>query len=156
PADAEALRREPEFASGYHQIPKLTTYYLAFNVHRGPLKDKRLRETVAASIDVANIVRQTLGRVAVSAQGLIPPGLLGHDSNYPNRSQDATAGASGKPDQEIELTAVMNPVFFGEYAALTREISSSLSAKNVTLRVVNKTMEEWLDAASEGSVDLTG
>jgi ABC-type oligopeptide transport system substrate-binding subunit len=62
--------------------------------------------------------------------------------------------ASKKQEEEIELTAVVNPVFFGEYAAFSREIARSLREQNVTVRIVNKTMEEWLDAVSEGSVDL--
>lgn len=155
PGDAEALRREPEFASGYHEIPRLTTYYLIFNVHRGPLKDKRLRKTLAASIDVASIVRQTLGRIAVPAQGLIPPGLLGHDSSYTTTfTHDSNVTGAGKQDGAIELTAVVNPVFIGEYAAFTHEIARSLHEHNVTVRIVNKTMEEWQDAVANGSVDL--
>jgi len=153
PADAEALRREPEFAAGYHEIPRLTTYYLAFNIHNGPLKEKKLRQTLAASFDTENVVRQTLGRIAVPAQGLIPPGLLGHDSSYTSRIQSHAATSYTKHDGEIELTAVVNPVFFGEYAAFTREIARALREHNVKVRIVNKTMEEWLDAVSAGSVD---
>lgn len=153
PADAESLRREAEFASGYHEIPRLTTYYLVFNTHRGPLKNKRLRQTLAAAIDVATIVRQTLGRIAVPAQALIPPGLLGHDSSY-TTPQPATTVTPERPGEPIELTAVVNPVFFGEYAAFTREISRSLREQNVTIRIINKTMEEWLEAVSDGAVDL--
>jgi ABC-type oligopeptide transport system substrate-binding subunit len=153
PADAEALRREPEFAAGYHEIPRLTTYYLVFNVNRGPLKDKQLRHKLASSFDVANMVRQTLGRIAVPAQGLIPPGLLGHDSSYTMRSQNQTLADDAKHDGEIELTAVVNPVFFGEYAAFTREIARALREHNIKVRIVNKTMEEWIDAVSAGSVD---
>ena len=154
PADAEALRREPEFASGYHEIPRLTTYYLVFNVHKGPLKDKRLRQKLAQAIDVGSIVRQTLGRIAVPAQGLIPPGLLGHDSSLTTRTQESLAEHSTRHDNEIELTAVVNPVFFGEYAAFTREIARSIREHNITVKIVNKTMEEWFEAVSEGSVDV--
>ncbi len=154
PADSEALRREPEFASGYHEIPKLTTYYLVFNVNKGPLKDKRLRQKLAAAIDVGSIVRQTLGRVAVPAQGLIPPGLLGHDSSFTSRSQETPAPNTSKEENEIELTAVVNPVFFGEYAAFTREIARSIREHNITVKIVNKTMEEWIEAVTEGSVDV--
>src|SRR5882724_5870765 len=75
PADAEVLRRDPEFASSYREIPSLTTYYAVFNTRRGPLKDKRLRQTLAQAIDVAAVVRQTVGRLGVPAKGLIPPGL---------------------------------------------------------------------------------
>jgi len=155
PGDAESLRREPEFAAGYHEIPRLTTYYLAINVHRGPLKDKRLRQRLAASIDIPNLVRQTLGRIAVPAQGLIPPGLLGHDSSYSTRTQElAPLPAAGKQEDEIELTAVVNPVFFGEYAGFTREISRALLDHNIKIKIVNKTMEEWLNALTEGTSDL--
>jgi len=154
PADAEALRREPEFASGYHEIPNLRTYYAAFNCHRGPLKDKRLRQSLARSIDVASVVRQTLGRLAVPAQGLIPPGLLGHDSAYTPRVPLAVTAASERPNEEIELTAAVNPVFFGEYASLAREISRSVSDRQITIRTVNRTMEELAEALNQGSVDV--
>jgi ABC-type transport system substrate-binding protein/serine/threonine protein kinase len=154
PADAEALRREPEFASGYHEVPSLITYYAAFNCNRGPLKDKRLRQTLARSIDVASVVRQTLGRLAVPAHGLIPPGLLGHDSAYNPRMPLASAPAPEQAGVEIELTAVLNPVFFGEYAALAREVSRFFREQRITIRPVNKTMDEWRDAVLQGSVDL--
>jgi ABC-type transport system substrate-binding protein len=154
PADAEALRREPEFASGYHEIPNLRTYYAAFNCHRGPLKDKRLRQSLARSIDVASVVRQTLGRLAVPAQGLIPPGLLGHDSAYTPRMPLASTSAPEQPNVEIELTAGVNPVFLGEYAALAREISRSASDRQITIRTVKSTMEELSEALNQGSVDV--
>ena len=153
-ADAEALRREPDFATRYHEIPRLTTYYLTFNVHKGPLKDKRLRQKIAGAIDVSNIVRQTLGRLAIPAQGLIPPGLLGHDSSFTTKTSDVIPAAAEKQEAEIELTAVVNPVFFGEYAAFAREISRALREHNITVRITNKTMEEWLEAVSEGTADL--
>jgi len=154
PVDAEALRREPEFASGYHEIPNLRTYYAAFNCHRGPLKDKRLRQSLARSIDVSSVVRQTLGRLAVPAQGLIPPGLLGHDSAYIPRMPLASTPAPEQPNVEIELTAAVNPVFFGEYASLLREISRAVSDHLITIRTVNSTMEELAEALNQGSVDL--
>src|ERR1043166_5251685 len=153
PADAESLRREPEFAAGYHEIPRLTTYYLAFNVHRGPLQDRQLRQTLVSSFDVASVVRQTLGRIAVPAAGLIPPGLLGHDSSYTPRAQGEAVTGQEKQSGEIELTAVVNPVFFGEYAAFTREIARALREHSIKVRIVNKTMEEWLEAVAAGSVD---
>lgn len=154
PADAEALRREPEFASGYHEIPNLLTYYAAFNCHRGPLKEKRLRQTLARSIDVASVVRQTLGRLAVPAQGLIPPGLLGHDSAYTPRMPVASISAPEQTNTEIELTVAVNPVFFGEYSALAREIARSVSDQGIKFRIENRTMEELQEALSQGSVDV--
>ena len=154
PADAEALRREPEFASGYREIPSLITYYAVFNTHRGPLKDKRLRQKLAQSIDVASVVRQTVGRLAVPAHGLIPPGLLGHDSTYTPTVPLASAAATERSGEELELTAAVNPVFFGEYAALAREIARSVIDHKIKIRTVNKTMEEWLDAVSRASVDV--
>ena len=52
------------------------------------------------------------------------------------------------------VTAVLNPVFFGEYSALSREISSAFRERGVKIRPVNKTMDEWLEAVKSGSVDL--
>ncbi|HLE62463.1 MAG TPA: ABC transporter substrate-binding protein, partial [Pyrinomonadaceae bacterium] len=154
PADAEALRREPEFASNYRETPSLITYYVAFNKHRGPLSDKLLRQTLAQSVDVASLVRQTLGRLAVPANGLIPPGLLGHDSAYVQRIPRSVPANHEQPATEIELTAVLNPVYFGEFAALARELFRIFREQHVKIRIVNKTMDEWLEAVQQGSADV--
>jgi len=100
------------------------------------------------------VVRQTLGRLAVPAHGLIPPGLLGHDSGYTPKSIVAPVQASEEPLKEIELRAVLNPVFFGEYSALSREIANNFREHGVKIRPENKTMDEWLEAVAAGSVDL--
>ena len=153
PADAEALRRDPEFATRYYEYPRLITYYAAFNCHSGPLKNERLRHAVAKSIDVDSVIRQTLGRLAVPAHGLIPPGLLGHDSAYDSRTPVA-AGTTREWSEEIELTCALNPVFFGEYSVLARDISRSLRENKISVRATNKTMDEWIEAVGRGSVDV--
>ncbi|HSU89766.1 MAG TPA: ABC transporter substrate-binding protein, partial [Terriglobia bacterium] len=154
PADAEALRKDPNFASSYRETPRLITYYAAFNTKRGPLSDRTLRRKLAQALDVATVVRQTLGRLAVPAHGLIPPGLLGHDSAYTPRPTVTRSQSSEEPLAEIELTAVLNPVFFGEYSALSREIASAFRERGVKIKPVNKTMDEWLEAVATGSADL--
>jgi ABC-type transport system substrate-binding protein len=154
PADVEALRREPDFANGYRETPRLITYYAAFNIHRQPLNDKKLRQRLVQAVDCATLVRQTLGRLAVPANGLIPPGLLGHDPTHSSRTYAAPMGAPEQSSSEIELTAVLNPVFFGEYAALTRELESAFRLQGVRIRPVNKTMAEWMEATTRATVDL--
>jgi len=103
---------------------------------------------------VASVVRQTLGRLAVPAHGLIPPGLLGHDSAHAPSMSTAPASVPAQPAGEIELTAVLNPVFFGEYAAFAREVSRFFREHQVTIRPVNKTMDEWIEAVAQGSADV--
>ncbi len=69
PADAEALRHNPRFASGYREEPKLQTYFVAFNNRRGALRDVELRRSLTRAVDVAGLVRGTLGRLAIPAHG---------------------------------------------------------------------------------------
>ncbi len=155
PADVEALLREPDFASHYRETPRLITYYVAFNSHRGPLSDKSLRQHLARSIDVAALVRNSLGRLAIPAHGLIPPGLLGHDAARASRI--ASPHSLAPPEQasaEIEATAVLNPIFFGEYSALTREIERAFGERRVKIRPVNTTLTEFLNVEIRSKVDL--
>jgi ABC-type oligopeptide transport system substrate-binding subunit len=154
PADVEALRREPDFANGYRETPRLITYYAAFNTNRQPFNDKKLRQRLVQAVDCATLVRQTLGRLAVPANGLIPPGLLGHDPTHSSRTYAAPTSMPEQSSSEIELTAVLNPVFFGEYAALTRELESAFRLQGVRIRPVNKTMAEWMEATTRATVDL--
>jgi ABC-type transport system substrate-binding protein len=49
PADAEAFRQDPRFASGYRESPRLTTYFVIVNTHRGPLRDLEARRSALHS-----------------------------------------------------------------------------------------------------------
>jgi ABC-type transport system substrate-binding protein len=152
-SDAEALRREPEFGSGYREVPRLVTYFVLFNAHRGPLADRALRERLSRAVDVPRVIRQTLGRLAIPAHGLIPPGLLGHEPS------PARAGSGARPADvsmaPIELTALVNPVFFGQYAAVARELEAAFGEVGVHIRVLNKTIDEFLAGVKAGSADLS-
>jgi ABC-type transport system substrate-binding protein len=147
PADAEALRHDPHFGPGYRESPRLITYVLAFNVNSGPFRDAAVRRAVRDSLDVPTLVRRTLGRLAVPAHGLIPPGLLGHAAVSP---QEKRSGASA-PDETLSrdtvaATAVVHPVFLGEYAALERELATALREMGFALKHVTRTMAEFIQA----------
>jgi ABC-type transport system substrate-binding protein len=152
PADVEALRREPDFAAGYRETPRLITYYAAFNTHHGPLSDKLLRQRLVGSVDVNALVRQTLGRLAVPARGLIPPGLIGYDRSPVSRS--AAAPPAEHQSVDIEITAALNPVYFGEYSALVRELERAFRSLGVRIRPANQDMAGLLEAQTRATVDV--
>ena len=55
------LRREPEYAAGYQESPRLATYYAVFNAHRGPLSDRTLRRKLVRSFDVFTLSSRSEG-----------------------------------------------------------------------------------------------
>jgi peptide/nickel transport system substrate-binding protein/oligopeptide transport system substrate-binding protein len=154
PADVEALRRDPQYASNYREVPSLITYYLAFNTHRGPLVERALRQRLVRAVPVKPLVRQTLGRLALPAHGFIPPGLLGYEPAAQPRAQ-ATPAAEGPPiSGAVELTLAANPLYFGRYAALYQELIGALHRQGVSTRPITRTMDEWKEATVHGSADL--
>jgi len=156
PADAEALRQDPRFRATYRESPSLVTYFVAFNVHKGVFADARARRAVAQGVDVAGIVRRTLGRHGIPANGLIPPGLLGYVSKPRSRSQtsEQASGAHTVSRETVEVTAVANPIMFGEFGAFTKELMQAFREMGYSIRVVNKTMVEFMGAQKEAPTDI--
>ena len=161
PADAEALRHDPRFAAGYRESPRLTTYFVVFNGHRGPLRSLDLRRALTKAVDVPGLVRRTLGRLAIPAQGLIPPGLLGHSAAGPGTDLGRAAAAS--PDSSVvetqsremvELSAAIHPVFFGEFSAFLRQLTEAFREIGFLVRPANRTMAEYLAFEKKPDVDL--
>ncbi|MCM3877119.1 MAG: ABC transporter substrate-binding protein, partial [Thermoanaerobaculia bacterium] len=157
PTDAEALRQDPRFRATYRESPSLVTYFVILNTHRGAFKDVRARLAVAHGIDAAGIVRRTLGRHAIPANGLIPPGLLGYVAKPRSRPQSSgqASGAHTVSREPIELTAVANPIMFGEFGAFTKELTQAFRVMGYSIRVVNKTMAEFMDAQIEAPTDIS-
>ena len=156
PTDAEALRQDPRFRATYRESPSLVTYFVVFNVHKGAFADARTRRAVAQGIDAAGIVRRTLGRHAIPANGLIPPGLLGYVSKPRSRPQTSgqASGAHTVSRETIEVTAMANPIMFGEFGAFTKELTQAFREMGYSIRVVNKTMAEFVDAQKDAPTDI--
>jgi ABC-type transport system substrate-binding protein len=156
PADAEALRQDPRFRATYRESPSLLTYFVAFNVNKGVFADAKARRAVAQGIDAAGIVRRTLGRHAIPANGLIPPGLLGYVSKPRSRPQPSAhvSGAHTVSRETIEVTAVANPIMFGEFGSFTKELMQAFREMGYSIRVVNKTMTEFMDAQKNAPTDI--
>jgi ABC-type transport system substrate-binding protein len=151
-ADAEQLRREPEFASGYKETPRLTLYYVVFNTRRPPLSDLALRRRLVKNVDVPRLVRQSVGRLGIPAQGLIPPGLLGYDPAPVPRTGTSvpTDGAA----ERLELTAAIHPKLQGPFVDVARDLIAAFDASGFTLRPVTSTMTEYNEAMIRGDVDI--
>ncbi|MEZ4385666.1 MAG: ABC transporter substrate-binding protein [Nannocystaceae bacterium] len=134
PEDVEALRRDPVYASGYRENPSFATYFIACNVHRGPLADRALRRQIAEAIDRPRLARQTLGRLVKPAQGLIPPGLLGYEAETGAAVAPVDTPQAGLRD--IELTCLVHSVFLSEYRAYFRRLCETLAVLGIRLKVL--------------------
>jgi len=154
PADIEALRHQPQFAAGYREVPRLSSYIVAFNIHRPPFDDAALRKRIANSVDVAGIVRRMLGRMAIPAHGIIPPGLQGY---VPRTAAPRTSSGEsrGSKDTPIEPVAAVHPIFFGQYSAVAKELSSAFSERGIRLKIVNSKIADFLQHQAAADVDIT-
>jgi ABC-type oligopeptide transport system substrate-binding subunit len=154
PPDVEALRREPDLAAAYRETPRLSTYYIAFNIHRGPFSDRGFRQRVVGSIDAAAVVRRNLGRLALPAHGFIPPGLIGHNPKQTSRVSYPAPPSTGSPEALTELRAAVNPVFFREHSTLLNELSRAFREHNVKIEPANRSLAEFDEIRQAGSADL--
>jgi ABC-type transport system substrate-binding protein/serine/threonine protein kinase len=161
PPDAERLRHDPVYASGYRESPRLSTYWLAFNRRHGVFQDGALRASIANALDVPATVKRTMGRLAIPASGLIPPGLLGYSADSPKRDKTSSAGQAPLHSAEYtvsrestELTAIVHPVYFGECAPLLADLAQQLREMGFTLKVLNDTMVSFQENRFAGLADL--
>src|SRR5262249_50951248 len=71
PALAPLARRDPSMR--VVEYPILFTTGLAFNVHKAPFDDVRLRRAISLSIDRSRLVEAALAGFGVPASGPVPP-----------------------------------------------------------------------------------
>ncbi len=162
PVDAENFRHDPRFASGYRESPRLTTYFVVFSTRRGPLRDPEARRGVVRALNTAGLVRRTLGRLAIPAHGLIPPGLLGYSASGP-ASGARLSGETSASDSSVEATVSretvdlvtsVHPVFFGEFARFFQGLVEAFQEIGYRLRPANRTMAEYMKLSEAGDADI--
>jgi len=146
-----SARREPEFCVRLSRGPKPPHYYAAFNCHTWTIERQSLRNGWP-SIDVATVVRQTLTTCNPSARADSNLVYLVMNSRTSRECARIHVRAR-QPNKQIELRVTVNPVFFGEYAALAREISA-LSAITDHNPHCEQDHGRMLEGVSQASVDV--
>ncbi|MCI0414621.1 ABC transporter substrate-binding protein [bacterium] len=130
PSDVELLRHESEFASLYRETPRLSTYFIAFNIHQGLFSEEKLRHQFIRALNVETLVRRNLGRLAMPAHSLIPPGLLGYEPA--GRSVPA---APEKGRDNFDVTAFIHSIFDGAYSSFAKSVYQALQESGFHSRV---------------------
>jgi ABC-type oligopeptide transport system substrate-binding subunit len=121
PSDVEILRHS-KIPFQYHEAPQLCTYYAFFNMHKAPLSDEKLRHQLIQAIDVEALVRRNVGRLAMPAHSLIPPGLLGYE---PKHSKTRRSSSEPISTGSTNLQAMTGSVYDGPYSSLAEEFFQS-------------------------------
>jgi oligopeptide transport system substrate-binding protein len=103
-ADLEQDRKDPELSSRLQYFDRPSIYYAAMNQRAfAPFKDRRVRQAISHAVDRARICKTVLLGVNQPAQGIIPPGVPGHDPAFAGVPFDvakakALLAAAGYPD----------------------------------------------------------
>ncbi|MBX3119116.1 MAG: peptide ABC transporter substrate-binding protein [Fimbriimonadaceae bacterium] len=77
--DIEGVEKDPAIAGDLVLFERPSTWYIGLNADvLPPLRDKRVRQAIAMSIDKDQIVNGLMKGVNSVANGLVPPGVFGH------------------------------------------------------------------------------
>jgi hypothetical protein len=63
--DVDILRHDSQFGSHYKETPRLSTYFIALNIHQPPFSEEKFRHQFVQSINVETLVRRHVGRLAM-------------------------------------------------------------------------------------------
>ncbi|MCI0415544.1 ABC transporter substrate-binding protein [bacterium] len=149
PQDVERLRRDSEKNFSYKEWPRLSTYFMILNIHHEDLQDKSIRQRILGAVNVAEIVRRLLGRLALPAHGLFPPGLLGYEPAKPKYKKPKGTGS------EIELTGMIHSIYTGRYADFAMELFKAFHNQGIHLRVADTKSESLHPRPAWRAFDLT-
>lgn len=154
PMHVENLRRSAEFRGDYQESPSLSTYYLAMNVRTGPLADRGRRAALAATLEITEPIRETLGRLVIRAHGIVPPGLLGFEAPRGLPRPVAPTREGRESLRGLRLRVGVHPVFSGRYAAFCDRLLGQLEAVGIDIERISCDIAELSRVGRSGGVDL--
>jgi ABC-type oligopeptide transport system substrate-binding subunit len=113
-ADLEQDRKDPELAQKIKMFDRPAIFYCAMNQRAyAPFRDRRVRQAFNHAIDKRRLVQTVLMGVNQPAEGIVPPGVPGHDPAFrglafdPERARALLAEAGhpgGKDMPPLTLT----------------------------------------------------
>jgi len=162
PDDLESLMRESRWHAAMVETTKKNVYWALFSQSGKLSRFPALRRALLGVLRLNDLVWRTLGRFAVPATSIIPPGLLGHDAGRRGFQLDsekaATLIASTGLELPIRLKVAIHPLFRDRFASLLQALREEWSGLGVELEVVVDSvgpfLELWDNAEKAGEVDL--
>jgi len=153
PQELETILRDPRFRGGLVETPKKNTYFALFQTASPSVAAASVRLALAGIARTQDFVWGALGRFALPATGLIPPGILGHDPGrrQPHVSKEDAlemVRAARRPSP-LRLRASVHPILQNQYAALSQALFRLWNEVGVEVEVVTKTMPAFLEAWHE-------
>jgi ABC-type transport system substrate-binding protein len=149
PQDLEAILREPRLSAGLVEVPKKNTYFVVFNCKASACANAALRRALAGVVRSQDFVWSTLGRFALPATGLIPPGTLGHD---PGRRRQLMAKEAARREIEssgvplpLSLRATVHPILQDRYRSLADAVFGTWRELGAPVAAGTPSMAEYLE-----------
>lgn len=129
PEDLEEILRDRHLRATLVEAPKNNTYFVIFNVFSEICSTLAVRRALSGVIRTRDLVRSTLGRFADPAEGLLPPGILGHDPGRRLQPISIEKAAellkSSALPFPIRLRASVHPILQDRYSSFTRALLRS-------------------------------
>ena len=149
--DLDELLRDRRLRAETVETTRKNLYFVLFR-DSPRLADPRVRRTLVAAARTQDLVRQALGRFGQPAQGLFPPGVLGHDparrAPPPPTAEELEAMLSGV-ERPLTLVAAVNPAYQDRYQKLTRDLFARWRLLGVEVVAGTPTAEDFLAAAHD-------
>jgi oligopeptide transport system substrate-binding protein len=145
--DVEGLQKDATFKDQLHFFDRASMWYVGINLKQYPaFKDVRVRQAMAQAIDIDDIITNIFHDINKKADGIVPPGVFGHQDHAAVWKFDVTAAKklladAGYPDgkglPEFEMTLrEARP----DIQIVAEKVASDLK-QNLGIRVKLKTME---------------
>ncbi|MFN8092120.1 MAG: ABC transporter substrate-binding protein [Vicinamibacteria bacterium] len=137
----------------------LNLVYLAVNDERAPLDDPRVRQALSRAVDRSALVRVMAGH-AEPAVGVLPPGLVGHDSQARDLLLDREAArrilTAARPGRELVLAVSRAPrPYLAEPLRVAARLQEDLAEAGLPVRTREvETWAEQVTLTTAGDFDL--
>ncbi|GIV03229.1 MAG: peptide ABC transporter substrate-binding protein [Fimbriimonadales bacterium] len=160
--DKQYVDQHPEFKNQLHIIDRPAIWYLGFSVKMlEPFKDARVRKAFAMAIDKDRIINEGFDGINQRADGIIPPGIPGHDPNFKGIPYDPAQAKrllaeAGYPDPSKFPTV---PLYYRADRADPRIVAQHVQQdlqKNLGINVELRPME-WkalLEKRNKGELEF--
>jgi len=163
PTELDVLAKNDKLVVQSHEA--MNVAYLAMNVEKKPLGNKKVREAIALAIDKKTLLQVGYGGNAQAAKSMVPPTMWGHDKTLEDRPFDVAkakqlmeeAAAEEKLELPIKLElSVMNQarLYLQQPLPMAKFLKDSLGAIGIEISIRGRDVSEHFRALGDGEHQL--